>query len=225
MRRVIGVSVSLVLAGLAVLVAEERPDEAMFWKIRQEATSRSQILGTVHMFTDVYGPRLTGSPNLKAAGEWAVQQMTSWGLKNGHLEPWDFGSPGWANERFTAHSPRRSRTRWLSKCWPGRRARLASRAARRSRSRCRRDRRRTDLASYLETIKSTIKGKMVLVGPHQTVPVTFNPAPLRREDADVRRTVEQPARAGTGSSARGPAIVGDDRPPHVRSPTRRSRSS
>jgi hypothetical protein len=51
----------------------------VLWKIRQEATSRSQILATLHMFTDVYGPRLTGSPNLKAAGEWAVQQMTSWG--------------------------------------------------------------------------------------------------------------------------------------------------
>ena len=31
------------------------------------------------------------------------QQLTSWGLKNAHLEPWDFGAPGWANERFTAH--------------------------------------------------------------------------------------------------------------------------
>ena len=51
----------------------------------------------------MYGPRLTGSPNLKAAGEWVVKQLTSWGLKNAHLEPWDFGSPGWANERFTAH--------------------------------------------------------------------------------------------------------------------------
>ena len=91
------------LAALAVLAAEERPDEAMFWKIRQEATSRSQILQTLHVLTDVYGPRLTGSPNLKSAGEWAVQQMTSWGLKNGHLEPWDFGRAGWANERVTAH--------------------------------------------------------------------------------------------------------------------------
>jgi hypothetical protein len=26
--------------------------------------------------------------------------MTEWGLTNGHLEPWDFGHPGWLNERF-----------------------------------------------------------------------------------------------------------------------------
>ena len=58
---------------------------------------------TLHMLTDVYGPRVTGSPNLKAAGEWAIKQMESWGFTNGHLEPWDFGHPGWVNERFSAH--------------------------------------------------------------------------------------------------------------------------
>jgi hypothetical protein len=103
MRKLAGVFLALMLAALAVPAAEERPDEAMLWKIRQEATSRSQILQTLHVLTDVYGPRLTGSPNLKAAGDWAVQQMTSWGLKNARLEPWDFGYSGWANERVTAH--------------------------------------------------------------------------------------------------------------------------
>ncbi len=46
-------------------------------RIRKEGMENSQIMKTLHVFTDVYGPRLTGSPNLKAAGEWAVKQMTS----------------------------------------------------------------------------------------------------------------------------------------------------
>ena len=70
--------------------------------IRGEAAERSQILQTLHMLTDVYGPRLTGSPNLKAASDWVVKRTTEWGLKNAHLEPWDFGRPGWANERTSA---------------------------------------------------------------------------------------------------------------------------
>ena len=57
---------------------------------------------TLHVLTDVYGPRLTGSPNYKAAADWAVQQLTSWGLVNARLEPWDFGHPGWTNERTSA---------------------------------------------------------------------------------------------------------------------------
>ena len=81
-----------------------RPEEKIDWemnaKIRQEGMKNSQILRSMHFLTDVYGPRLTGSPNLKSAQEWALSQMKEWGLENGHLEPWDFGHPGWLNERF-----------------------------------------------------------------------------------------------------------------------------
>jgi hypothetical protein len=180
------------LAALVVVAAEERPDEAMFWKIRQEATTRSQILSTVHVLTDVYGPRLTGSPNLKAAGEWAVQQMTSWGLKNGHLEPWDFGRAGWANERITAHitSPVKDALVVEVLAWtPGTTGVVRGQAVQitlpvRPTA--------EQMASFLDGIKSTITGRMVLVGPHQSVPVTFNPAPLRRDDADVLTLLSTP---------------------------------
>jgi carboxypeptidase Q len=190
--RSIAVSVGLVLTGLVVLVAQERPDEAMFWKIRQEATSRSQILATVHMLADVYGPRLTGSPNLKAAGEWAIQQMTAWGLKNGHLEPWDFGHAGWGNERLTAHitSPVKDALVVEVLAWTPSTTGVARGQAvhivlpERPSS--------TALAAFLEGVRSTVKGRMVLVGRHQPVPVTFNAASLRREDADVVTLLNNP---------------------------------
>ena len=72
-------------------------------KIRKEGMDNSQIMRTMHYFTDVYGPRLTGSPNHENAAKWAVKQMTEWGFANAHLEPWDFGHMGWLNERATAH--------------------------------------------------------------------------------------------------------------------------
>ena len=31
-----------------------------------------------------------------------VKRTTEWGLKNAHLEPWEFGHPGWVNERTSA---------------------------------------------------------------------------------------------------------------------------
>src|SRR5262245_133983 len=87
--------------------AQERINQDVFWKIRQEATTNSKILQSIHMLTDVYGSRLTGSPNLKASGEWVIQQMHAWGLRNGKLEPWDFaaayGRAGWTNDRLSAH--------------------------------------------------------------------------------------------------------------------------
>jgi acetylornithine deacetylase/succinyl-diaminopimelate desuccinylase-like protein len=191
-RKPIGVSLALTLAGFAALAAQERPDEAVLWRIRQEATSRSQILQTLHVLTDVYGPRLTGSPNLKAAGEWAVQQMTSWGLKNGHLEPWDFGYAGWANERVTAHitSPVKDALVVEVLAWTP----STSGVARGQAVQIILPTRPTsaDMTSFLEGLKSTIKGKMVLVGPHQAVPVTFSPPSLRREDADVLTQLNNP---------------------------------
>src|SRR5258708_4475369 len=84
------------------LMAQSAADKDLLDRIRQEEKDNSQIMKTMHMLTDVYGPRLTGSPNHKAAADWAVKQMTAFGLQNGHLEPWDFGHIGWLNERLTA---------------------------------------------------------------------------------------------------------------------------
>ena len=67
-------------------------------RIRDEGLNHSQVMRTLHFLTDVYGPRVTGTPNLKAAGEWSVKTMESWGMKNAHLEPWDWGHPGWTND-------------------------------------------------------------------------------------------------------------------------------
>src|SRR5687767_10563030 len=210
MRKLAGVSLALMLAALAVLAAEERPDEAMFWKIRQEATARSQILQTLHVLTDVYGPRLTGSPNLKSAGEWAVQQMTSWGLKNGHLEPWDFGRAGWANERVTAHlvSPVKDALVVEVLAWTPGTTGVARGQAVQITLPARPN--ATGLATFLEGLKSTIKGRMVLVGPHQSVPVTFNAASLRREDADVVTLLNTPP--AQPPQAAGPPQRSDDAP-------------
>ena len=97
------VSASLLTLAIALVPAAPREavDSEMNARIRKEGKEHSHILRTVHYLTDVHGPRLTGSPNHKAAAEWAIKQMTEWGLENGHLEPWDFGHPGWLNERFS----------------------------------------------------------------------------------------------------------------------------
>src|SRR6187431_2364322 len=98
-------ALTFALAALSVVTptAQEKIDKDIQWKIRREATDNSQILRTLHFLTDVYGPRLTGSPNLKAAQDWVVKETTAWGLKNAHLEPWSFGHPGWVNEKLAVH--------------------------------------------------------------------------------------------------------------------------
>ena len=81
----------------------------VYAQIRAEETSNSKIMWVIHEVADVYGPRVTGSPNLKAADDWALKTMASWGLVNTHLEPWTFQPPsaatpvpGWENMELLA---------------------------------------------------------------------------------------------------------------------------
>ncbi len=73
-------------------------------QLRAAETKDSQLMWWLHEVTDVYGPRLTGSPGLKAAEDFAVKQMTAWGFKNVHLEAWNFNHPGWQNFELEANT-------------------------------------------------------------------------------------------------------------------------
>ena len=61
---------------------------------------RSQVMEIMSWLTDVYGPRLTNSPGFRKAGDWAVKEMTSWGLVNVKLQPFGPFGRGWANDKF-----------------------------------------------------------------------------------------------------------------------------
>src|SRR5438876_2589547 len=95
------------LAALVVLpvaaqwTAGEKVDLDAVYRIKEEGLQRSQVMEITSYLTDVYGPRLTGSPNIKEAADWAQKTMQEWRLANIHLEPFEFGR-GWQNQRFTA---------------------------------------------------------------------------------------------------------------------------
>jgi Zn-dependent M28 family amino/carboxypeptidase len=205
MRRALIITAALVIATIALTRAAERVDESVFWKIRQEGTTNSQILRTVHMLTDVYGPRLTGSPNLKAAGEWAVQQMQSWGLANGRLEPWEFGHVGWQNERLAAHivSPVKDALVAEVLAWTPSTAGLVRAQAMQITIPERPT--KASLTAHLDSLRAAVKGKIVLVGAPVRVPVTFAAASLRRDDAEVSSQMAE----NVPAPAEPPASAGD----------------
>src|ERR1700677_794131 len=53
-----------------------------------------QIMETMYYLSERYGPRLTNSPQFRAAGDWAVSQLKEWGLSNVHLESWETKTTG-----------------------------------------------------------------------------------------------------------------------------------
>ena len=160
-------------------------DKDLLQRIRKEETDNSQIMKTMHMFTDVYGPRLTGSPNHKHAAEWAIKQMQAWGLENAHLESWNFGHPGWLNERLTAHiiSPVKDPLVCEVLSWtPSTRGPVRAAAYQMILP----ERPTQDqLTAFFGQEKTKVRGRMVLAGKHTIVPVNLNPPAKRSDDKTV----------------------------------------
>ena len=77
-----------------------RVDLNAIYKIKDEGFQRSRVMEIMSWLTDVYGPRLTNSPGFRKAGDWAVKEMTSWGLVNVKLQPFGPFGRGWANDKF-----------------------------------------------------------------------------------------------------------------------------
>ena len=184
-RRV--VALALIISLLSLPIAAQNGSGDMLSRIRKEAMERSQIMKTMHMFTDVYGPRLTGSPNHKAAADWAVKQMTAWGLENAHLEPWDFKHPGWLNERLTAHliSPVKDPLVCEVLAWtPSTKGTVQASVfqlvlpERPSQD---------QLTMVLNNNKAKVRGKIILVGKPATVPVNLTPPAKRTSDEQAQR--------------------------------------
>ena len=185
-RRALALSLIAALLCLPIF-AQSQSDKDLLERMRAEERNNSQIMKTMHMFTDVYGPRLTGSPNHKAAAEWAVKQMTAWGLSNGHLEPWDFGHVGWLNERFTGMivAPVKDVLTCEVLSWtPSTRGTVTAKAYQMILpQRPTQD----QLTAYLATQKTKVSSKIVLAGRHTVIPVDFNPPPKRISDEQAEQ--------------------------------------
>lgn len=218
-----------VLVPFVPLGAQQQLDPTINDKIRQEEEQHSQIMRTLHFLTDVYGPRVTGSPSLKAAGEWSIKTMTSWGFTNGHLEPWNFGHPGWVTDHFEVHivSPVKSSLVVEPLAWTvGTKGTVTAKAfnlivpqgplvpmsppsadgGRGGRGPATPQHfqpTQAQLTSYLESIKSNVKGTIVLVGTTVFVPVNLDPTPGRRNEEDLKRQYDPNAPEGAGRGGRG----------------------
>src|SRR5581483_5629635 len=86
---------------LPLLGAEEKVDLRIINRIKTEEFQNSKVMEHAFYLTDVYGPRLAGSPGYKAAADWAAREMEKWGLTHVRLERFTFGR-GWTNSRFVA---------------------------------------------------------------------------------------------------------------------------
>ncbi len=171
-----------VLATAACAWGQSAADPDINTRIRQEEAAHSQVMRTMHFLTDVYGPRLTGSPNYKAAADWTLRQMQEWGLQNAHLEPWDFGHPGWMNERASGYivAPMLSQLTFKVVGWtPSTKGTVKAEVVQLLPPE---KPKQEQLTAYLDSMKEKVKGRVVLVGKGDAPPVTIEVRPRRMDD-------------------------------------------
>ena len=160
-------------------------------RIRDEGMNRSQVMQTASYLTDVIGPRLTGSPNLRRANEWTRQQFESWGLVNATLEPWGKFGRGWSLQRFSAQivEPHSILLIGCPRAWsPGLEEPVVAEVVYLDG--------KTD--ADLEKYRGHLKGKIVMSGNVPAVEARFAPLAVRADDA----TLLQLANAPAGTAAR-----------------------
>ncbi len=169
--------------------------------IRKEGMENSKIMNTLHYFTDLYGPRLTGSPNHVNAAKWAAREMQAWGFDSATLEPWEFGHPGWVNERGIGLmlKPVQDTLTFEVLAWtPSTKGVVISDAVNlviqqvpsAANPRIMLNPTQQELTAYLDSMKSNVNGKIVLVGTPAVIPVTFDPPAKRLDDETLKRSVD-----------------------------------
>lgn len=114
------VSVGLPLM-VASAMAEEKIDLDVMNKIRNEGFYNSQVMKHVAYLSDNIGQRLSSSPQVMQANNWAMDQFNEWGMENVHLEGFEFGR-GWTFENISVQmtAPRHAYIQAVPKAWfPG----------------------------------------------------------------------------------------------------------
>lgn len=96
--------ISLLFLGVPAIFSQEKVDEEMNKLIRKHGLDQGQVMDIASWLTDVYGPRLTGSPMLDKATEWAVKTLKEWGMENVHTEQWGPFGRGWELQHFEMHA-------------------------------------------------------------------------------------------------------------------------
>ena len=84
---------ALLLASISI--SQENIDLEAIEKIKNEGLNNSQIEKIAFELIDRSGPRLTNSKGYERAANYAVKQLSDWGLVNATTEPWGEFGRGW----------------------------------------------------------------------------------------------------------------------------------
>jgi Predicted aminopeptidases len=191
---------STLALGVAFVVSvtafgQEVVNESVVARIKEEAFQRSEVMDTLSWLADVHGPRLTGSPTLRQAGEWARDRLTQWGMAGAALDPAGASARGWSIDRFSIEmiEPQYMRITGYPRAWsPAISSPITGTPV------------VVEVKSKddFEKYRGKLRGAIVMNGRPEQVDIGFQPEAKRLTDEELKKQEGQvdPAAAGFGSA-------------------------
>jgi len=181
------------LFALGALAAQDGVDLSIVNQIKSEEFQNSKVMEHLQYLTDVYGPRLAGSPEYKEAADWALKQLESFGLTNGHLEKWGPFGRSWSLEQYAVEmiQPRYALLSAAPLAWSKNTngpveadvvlAALPARTFDPAQA-------EKDLETYIAKYKGKLRGKIVLISTEVRPGISSESQPLLRRYTDAELT-------------------------------------
>ena len=210
-RKTILIVVLLLLVPLLV-IAQERVDLNVIHKIKVaelgggggfgggfgggSGRGASRVMDIMYNLTDRYGPRLTNSPQFRAAG-----QLKEWGLSNVQLEKWSSDMPGWQCTYFAASmvEPTYQALIGMPVAWTGGTNGAVTGEAILAQIQTQAD---------MDKFHGKLNGKIVLTSPVLEIPFPTTPLAHRYTDAELAELVPEIIPTGGGRGGRGGLAAG-----------------
>jgi len=180
------------------LHGEEPVDLSVVQRIKTEAFRNSKVMDHLFWLTDVYGPRLTGSPGFTSAANWAVKELKGYGIDDAAIQPWGKFGRSWRLTRFSIalQEPEYAPLIGFPLAWSSETKGpvTAEPVLAPLKLTDRFDVKKTDeeLEKYFRENKGKLRGKIVLLDqPKDVTPVTTPPA-SRLTPLDLEKEAEAP---------------------------------
>lgn len=87
--------------GLSALAGQEQKNLAVVHQVKVEAFDNSKVMDHLAKLSDLYGPRLTASPEWEQAAQWAMQTLIGFGVSDVHEEKWGPFGRSWSIDSYT----------------------------------------------------------------------------------------------------------------------------